>query len=1148
MSCNCNKPCNCVDSCSDTQIRRIVDDAVADRIEDMEDIASSAQGSATASENSADQSAQSATQSQQFATIAGNNATSAAQSAQQAAASATAAAGSATAAVQVTTGLKQVADELTDTASRLSDKVDGANQAAEDAVQAKTEAQASALTASQAASTATTASTSASDSANLAQASATNAQGFANTAQQAAVETVGAAAGVKDKLDDWAIQYPSAVQQMNDAVASTSADATTATNAATNASASETSATASSNTAQQAANQAKGYVTAVQSGVVSYASTALLLAAAPTSDQLGLAMDTDKLYHYIVASHSWNDLNVTFSDYMENISNLNKALNSTETTWEDISGTSRPTWQGIEDKNDELIEATRQNLIPLSKQYVTLAEAQADIANIPVGSYTYIRSSNDKYLADEYQNVSGTLTATGKHMPSAMVTGYQAASAASSSAENTIDITIPGLLAEGSLIYFSSPILNTGAVTLNVTDVKGNTVNRIVLRGANAPLAGGELIASHPVLCVYRDAPIYNFRLVASGPMASEVAASLAAYKTTNDALTSTLRNQVPIPVAVNSVADDIYTATSAIVGGELQGGRLFLFTPPSANTTRTPKLKLNAWGSYDIRHINGGQLAVGDLLGGRAHLLHWHSGSNQFRVMTYTDERDRIFGSVLRATMTSDASTPNDLSVTVDGVLNNGTLLVLEPPATNTGAVAITVVNRYGDQIVRSVFKGANSPLSGGEIKYAQPVLLMYRGAPQNNFKIITSGDLSTPVAKLQTDVETLKTSFTDPYAKLAKKLIGDGTTANTGPFGSISFTNGVRTTVKRRLVFTSIGSSVGVGAGSSDGSKFAPNALFVEAMKAQLDGYGNFEFINDNQCIPTQALQQFSAQLQNSPYFTSTNENDWPDFVLIVGGMNDAPVGNFNNGLTFPSQKTRLESLIDECKAKGAVVIVATSPHHNPLSPSVTAMDLGSLNVSWPVRTFNVDTNYTFDAAARTINGGAFSYPGWGGQILRVGHTLSVLSGDNAGAYTIEAISEDRNTITVAESFPASGLIKTTIRHIGLNSLKEEILEPPPSKSFVERNWSGSGVKTVGAARFAMVNSMFRSVARDKAVFLMECEIPWFRDGVEVHGWNALFDGTNYNHPNDLGYTVSYKAGADKAAFDLCNLIYGEKYYLPS
>ncbi|HHB6876644.1 TPA: hypothetical protein ACN7J2_005202, partial [Klebsiella pneumoniae] len=70
----------------------------------------------------------------------------------------------------------------------------------------------------------------------------------------------------------------------------------------------------------------------------------------------------------------------------------------------------------------------------------------------------------------------------------------------------------------------------------------------------------------------------------------------------------------------------------------------------------------------------------------------------------------------------------------------------------------------------------------------------------------------------------------------------------------------------------------------------------------------------------------------------------------------------------------------------------------------------------------------------------------------------------------------------------------------------------------------------------------------ARKKSAFVLEAEIPWFKQGVEVHGWSALFNSPNFNHPNDLGYTVSYKAGADAAAFSLCKLIYGEKYYLPA
>jgi hypothetical protein len=64
------------------------------------------------------------------------------------------------------------------------------------------------------------------------------------------------------------------------------------------------------------------------------------------------------------------------------------------------------------------IEGARQNLIPLSRQYMTLADAQADIGNIPEGSTTYYRSPDDSALAIEVINNGGTLTETGRKMPS----------------------------------------------------------------------------------------------------------------------------------------------------------------------------------------------------------------------------------------------------------------------------------------------------------------------------------------------------------------------------------------------------------------------------------------------------------------------------------------------------------------------------------------------------------------------------------------------------------------------------------------------------------------------------------------------------------------------------------------------------------
>ncbi|MFO5878393.1 hypothetical protein G4V14_29130, partial [Klebsiella pneumoniae] len=53
---------------------------------------------------------------------------------------------------------------------------------------------------------------------------------------------------------------------------------------------------------------------------------------------------------------------------------------------------------------------------PLGKQYTDLSKAQADIANIPDGAVIYVLSPLSDVLADEYKNISGVLTTTGKQM------------------------------------------------------------------------------------------------------------------------------------------------------------------------------------------------------------------------------------------------------------------------------------------------------------------------------------------------------------------------------------------------------------------------------------------------------------------------------------------------------------------------------------------------------------------------------------------------------------------------------------------------------------------------------------------------------------------------------------------------------------
>ena len=100
--------------------------------------------------------------------------------------------------------------------------------------------------------------------------------------------------------------------------------------------------------------------------------------------------------------------------FMDNVKRADELVNGPAGTVDDRGGEPLDTWREMMAKNDEV----RQNLIPLSKQYMTLEAAQADIANIPEGSTAYVRSADGSALADEYINNGGTLEATGQTMPS----------------------------------------------------------------------------------------------------------------------------------------------------------------------------------------------------------------------------------------------------------------------------------------------------------------------------------------------------------------------------------------------------------------------------------------------------------------------------------------------------------------------------------------------------------------------------------------------------------------------------------------------------------------------------------------------------------------------------------------------------------
>ncbi|HED9392191.1 TPA: SGNH/GDSL hydrolase family protein, partial [Klebsiella pneumoniae] len=103
---------------------------------------------------------------------------------------------------------------------------------------------------------------------------------------------------------------------------------------------------------------------------------------------------------------------------LDNAKRLDELTNGPAATVPDRAGEPLDSWRKMQEDNAALVDETRQNLIPLSRQYMTFEAAQADIANIPINSTTYVRSQDGSALADEYINNGGTLEATGRKMPS----------------------------------------------------------------------------------------------------------------------------------------------------------------------------------------------------------------------------------------------------------------------------------------------------------------------------------------------------------------------------------------------------------------------------------------------------------------------------------------------------------------------------------------------------------------------------------------------------------------------------------------------------------------------------------------------------------------------------------------------------------
>ncbi|HHC3888548.1 TPA: hypothetical protein ACN723_000924 [Klebsiella pneumoniae] len=159
---------------------------------------------------------------------------------------------------------------------------------------------------------------------------------------------------------------------------------------------------------------------------------------------------------------------------LDNAERLDKLVNGPELTEPDRAGIELDTWRGMMAKSNAAIDDAQNSITILGLPFATLADAQAavDAGKIPDGAVTWIRN-DDASLADEYINNGGTLSATGRKMPSQeyIDDGFTPGRVV----ESDTDVAIAVTFAEGSRSWLEADY--DGAPTEHSAKLIGKAVN-----------------------------------------------------------------------------------------------------------------------------------------------------------------------------------------------------------------------------------------------------------------------------------------------------------------------------------------------------------------------------------------------------------------------------------------------------------------------------------------------------------------------------------------------------------------------------------------------------------------------------------------------------------------------------------------------
>lgn len=154
-------------------------------------------------------------------------------------------------------------------------------------------------------------------------------------------------------------------------------------------------------------------------------------------------------------------------DLLFNAEKIDEVVTGQLLTYTDRLGGVHYTIAGLENNYNKVVE----NLAPLGKVYADLSAANTAISSgeISIGSYFFIRATSNSSIADEYQNVNGVATATGKSYPTTEIVEEVLGNITQDASDNLVSFT-------DTLGFSSARIKSDGAFE---TDIAGLYMNEM---------------------------------------------------------------------------------------------------------------------------------------------------------------------------------------------------------------------------------------------------------------------------------------------------------------------------------------------------------------------------------------------------------------------------------------------------------------------------------------------------------------------------------------------------------------------------------------------------------------------------------------------------------------------------------------------